>query len=69
MFQAVASSRLCYDPKPVDKEVCYIPCENDCVTSAWSLWNECSADCGVRRQVGFKTRSKTILSQAHSGQF
>ena len=63
----MGSSRLCYDPRPVDKELCYTPCDNDCVTSSWSDWSACSADCGVGRQAGYRTRHKTILAQANSG--
>ena len=63
----VGSSRLCYDPRPVDKELCYTPCDNDCVTSSWSDWSSCSADCGVGRQAGYRSRQKTILAQANSG--
>ncbi|XP_062504154.1 thrombospondin type-1 domain-containing protein 7A-like [Corticium candelabrum] len=46
--------------KPNEDDNCYIPCSDDCVLSAWSLWTTCPFDCGRAGSVVTRHRSVDI---------
>ena len=54
---------LCPDLKSDEAKPCITPCKQDCLVSAWSSWQACTATCGS----GTRRRTRSISRIAKNG--